>query len=387
MKARVRVVHVIGGGEFGGAERYVLDLVTRLDETVFQPMVVCGYEARFARTLRGVGGDVQVLPGGPAALPTLTGRLGAVRPAIVHTHGVRGNFFGRLAAWHAGVPAIVTTVHSDFRLDYPELRKRAVYTVLESVTAPMATRFVAVSATIKSRLVERGVDPGRITVISNGVDTKTFRPRRGAGERLRAGLGLGADIRLVGMVARMHPVKGHDLFMRAVAVLERTEGLPEVRFLAVGGGPPAYRRKLEKLAADLEVADRVLFTGEVEDVADVLSGLDLAVVPSRFEGFSLSAIEAMACGVPVVATAVGAIPEIVKNGVNGLFVREDDPVGLAAGIAAVLKDHSLARRLVKAGLETAGMYTLDVFARRTGDFYLQLCPTNVDHGDTKTGRG
>ncbi len=380
MDRRIGVMHVIGGGEFGGAERYVLELVTRLDPARFAPRVACGYEARLSRTLRGAGVPVLVLPRGPRAVTALSAALRAAGAAIVHTHGVRGNFFGRLAAWEAGVPAVVTTVHSRFDLDYPGFAKRTVYRALEGLTAPLVTRFVAVSRVLEALLVRRGVDPGRIRVIPNGVDTGVFRPDPGAAARLRALTGTGDRTRLLGLVARLHPVKGHELFLRAAAAVLQggpdgtagAPGVPDVRFLVVGAGEPAYRRELEALAGALGLGSRVVFLGEREDVPAILAGLDAAVVPSRFEGFSLSVLEAMACGVPVVATAVGAIPEIVVDGRNGLLVPAGDAAALARALSTLLADRDLAGRLARAGRETAARYTVDAFVRRTESLYLEL---------------
>lgn len=373
MDERIAVVHVIGGGEFGGAERHVLNLVTRLDPAAFAPRVACGYEGRLARALREAGVPVFVPPPGPRGLGALAAELRAAGAAVVHTHGVRGNFFGRLAAWEAGTPAILTTVHSRFDLDYPEPVKRAAYRLLEGLTAPAVTRFVAVSQALAALLVRRGTDPGRIRVIPNGVDTAVFRPDPAAPARLRALIGAGEASRLVGVVARLHPVKGHDLFLRAAAaLLEGTPDLPDVRFLVVGAGEPAYRRELEALAGALGLGPRVLFLGERADVPGILAGLDAAVVPSRYEGFSLSVLEAMACGVPVAATAVGAIPEIVVDGANGLLVPDGDAVRLAEAIGVLLRDRPRAERLVRAGLETAGRYTVEAFARRTEALYREV---------------
>ncbi len=372
MRTRVRIVHVINGGEFGGAERYVLNLVRRLDPASFDPAVACGYEGRFSRTLAAAGANVWVLPPGPRGVFALASRLRAWGAHLVHTHGVRGNFFGRLAAWDAGIPVIVTTVHSHFALDYPEPAKRVAYGVLEAFTAPLVTRYVAVSQALRELLVASGVDPRRVTVIPNGVDTTAFRPRPGARAHLVQALGLGDDTRLVGMVARLHPVKGHRLFLETAAAFLRDTQAPPVRFLVVGGGEPAYRRELEALTGALGVSGAVTFLGEQEDVAGILAGLDAVVVPSRFEGFCLSALEAMACGVPVVATRVGAIPELITDGANGLLAPPGDAGALAAALRRLLGDPLLAARLAEGGLETARRFSLEAFVNRTAALYHAL---------------
>lgn len=372
MDNKVRLVQVIGGGEFGGAERYVLNLVCGLDRNIFEPLVACGYEGRLSRTLREEGVTVEVLPSGTGGLSALSGLLRTVRPHIVHTHGVRGNLFGRLAARRAGVPVLVTTVHSDMALDYPAPLKRTAYMLLDRLTDPLVTRYVVVSEALKRVVVRRGTGADRITVVPNGVDTAAFHPSDAAAAWLRDLVGVGPQVRLVGMAARLHPVKGHDLFLRAAAELAAVAGTLDIRFLIAGSGPPEYRRQLEAQAQRLGLQERVLFLGEREDIPAILAGLDVAVVPSQFEAFSLSVIEAMASGTPLVATRVGAIPEIVEDGVTGLLSQPGDALDLAAKILTVLADRDLAGRLTENGLRTAERYSIDKFIRRMGELYLEL---------------
>lgn len=368
---KIRVLHVIGGGEFGGAERYVLDLVRRLDPDAFSPMVACFYEGRLSRALAGSGLPVRVMPQGPGGLPALVRYMREGRPRIVHTHGVRGNLFGRLAARACGVRAIVTTVHSHLSLDYPNPLRRGVYRSLEALTAPLVRRFVAVSRPLADLLVRQGrIRPGRIVVVGNGVDLEVFKPVAVAGDRLRAELGLAGGTRLVGLVARLHPVKGYENFLRAAGALAPSAG--DVAFLCVGGGEADYRRRLEVLAAEQGLAGRVFFLGEREDVAEVLAGLDVVAVPSVYEGFSLATVEAMACGVPVVASRAGGVTELIVHGENGLLAVPGDHLDLAAKIAVVLADGELARRLAQGGLATAQGHSAAAFAARMGGLYRQV---------------
>lgn len=372
MDNKVRLVQVIGGGEFGGAERYVLNLVCGLNKALFEPVVACGYEGRLSRTLREEGIPVSVLPNGIGGLAALSRLLRSARPQIVHTHGVRGNLFGRLAARRAGVPTVVTTVHSDLALDYPRPLKRTVYSLLDGVTDPLVNRYVVVSEALKKLVVQRGIKPGRVIVVPNGVDTAAFHPIPGAAARLRDLVGMGPKVCLVGMAARLHPVKGHDLFLRAAAEIAARAGTLDVRFLVIGSGPPEYRQQMEALSERLGLRERVVFLGEREDVPAILAGLDAAVVPSQFEAFSLSVIEAMASGTPLVATRVGAIPEIVEDGVSGLLANPGDAPDLAGKILTVLADQDLARNLTENGLKTAQRYSIDKFIRRMGELYLEL---------------
>lgn len=376
MNKPTRVVQIIGGGEFGGAERHVFELVSRLEGTAFLPAVVCFYKGRLSSELAAAGVEVEVLPLGPAGFGALARALSRMGPGIVHTHGVRGNFFGRLLANHFNMHPIVTTIHSDLDLDYPDWRQRLVYRLLEQATDPWVTHFIAVSRGLCDKLVARGLAAERITVIPNGVDLSRFAPDPVARERLRAELGLPAGARLAGLVARLHPVKGHPLFLEAAArVLARRqeEGFSDpVGFLVVGDGEPAYRQELEALAGRLGLGDTVRFLGDRDDVPAILAGLDVAVLASQAEGFPLAAIEALAAGVPLVATRVGSLPEIVRDGVDGILVPPGNPQALAAALSRLLSAPDLSRRMGEAARQAAGRFSVEGFVERTSHLYGEL---------------
>ncbi|MBC7106760.1 MAG: glycosyltransferase, partial [Firmicutes bacterium] len=233
---------------------------------------------------------------------------------LVHTHGVRANLLGRIAARLARRP-LVTTVHSLLRMDYPTLWTRLPNALAERLTRGLTRRFIAVSRQLAEELVREGVAPARVSVIYNGIDVEDFQPRRPR-DQVRRELGYGPGVPLVATVARLHPVKGHRYLLEAARLV--VEARPEVRFLVVGAGPG--RENLEAYAEQLGVGKQVRFTGFVSDVASLLGAVDLVVVPSLWEGFGLTAVEALNVGVPVVATAVGGLPEVVRPRETGLLV-------------------------------------------------------------------
>ncbi len=371
------MLHVIGGGEFGGAERYVLNAVRHLDDLGWRCAVACFYPGRLWHEL-GAEGRAFLLARGLAGFPSLAGLLRRERPVLVHTHGVRGNLFGRTMAAAAGIPS-VTTVHSLLELDYPRPLQRLAYAALERATLPLARGVAVVSRTLAERLVAGGFPAERIRVIPGGVDTERFRPDGEAAARLRRELDLPAGARLVGMVARLHPVKGHDLFLRAAALLAADGGeAGDVRFLIVGSGEADYRRSLEELARSLLPPGRALFLGERRDVETVLAALNVAVVASQYEGFPLAVLEAMACGTPVAAVRVGALPEMVRSGETGLLC-ERRPEALAEAMGALLRDGELAARCRAGGLRQAEEHSVRAFARRLADFYAEQAAAGRAH--------
>ncbi|MCL6639063.1 MAG: glycosyltransferase, partial [Firmicutes bacterium] len=270
---QLRVVHVIGGGEFGGAERHILNMAKAVDPQAVDITVCCLFAAPFAQMAAQAGLTVLAVPmRHKLDLRVLDEmahffRLNGVD--VVHTHGVRANLLGRIAARQAG-KKIVTTVHSLLERDYPGFVSRLANTLVERLTRSMTDHFIAVSGGLKNALVKGGVAPERVTVVHNGIDLETLMAVRKPGV-WRDRLGCGPGVPLAGMVARLHPVKGHRYFLMAARDVLTVQ--PEARFVVVGDGPE--RNSLELLAGRLGIGSRVTFTGFVEEIWPLMADLDL----------------------------------------------------------------------------------------------------------------
>ncbi|MFZ5592312.1 MAG: glycosyltransferase, partial [Bacillota bacterium] len=366
---QLKVLHVIGGGEFGGAERHILNLVTSMDEQRVQALVCCLFAEPFVRIARENGLKVVYLPMRHKLNLGVLGGLRALmereRVDIVHTHGVRANLVGRLAARLAGVSGVVTTVHSKLDLDYPDWPSRLANKFIERASRGLTRHFIAVSGGIKQYLLQEGIKERKITVIYNGLKTDEFAGRAQPGV-FRQQWRLEEGKHLVGVVGRLHHVKGQTYFLQAAAQLAAQRD--DVHFLVVGSGPD--REKLEQQAGELGLTGRVTFTGFVSDVPAVLADLSLLVIPSLSEGLPLAAVEAMAAGVPVLATSVGGLPEVIQHGNSGLLVPPADVPALTKSMTWML-DHpaevavmvELARQTVQEKFSAVAM------ARRTEELY------------------
>jgi glycosyltransferase involved in cell wall biosynthesis len=200
----------------------------------------------------------------------------------------------------------------------------------EALLARRADLIVANAQTVRADAARRGIDPARIAVVSNGIDTDAFRPDPAARAALRREWGVDAAAYLVGIVARLDPMKGHDTFLQAAALFARNHA--DARFAVIGGGAGPYRERLTARAAALGLGARVTWAGERHDLPAVYNALDLATSSSAFgEGFSNVLGEAMACGTPVVATDVGDARAVVGD--QGIVVPPRDPAALARGWA------------------------------------------------------
>ena len=219
--------------------------------------------------------------------------------------------------------------------------------LLNRLTSRMSDRILAVSAAVRDKVVQRDrFPPGKVTVILNGIEIAALRPATGA--RLRRRLGIAPAEVVFLMLGRLHREKGPDVLLRALGALSaRSSG--GWRAVLVGDGPELG--SLRRLAVDLGVEDRLMFAGARRRVGPWIEAADLLVLPSREEGLPVAPLEAMAREKPVLATAVGGTPEVVRHEETGLLVPPDDPQALAAGLQRLLEDPVLRARLGARGRE------------------------------------
>jgi glycosyltransferase involved in cell wall biosynthesis len=338
-----RVVHYVDSDFFGGSEEAALHLIASLDRARWEPVLLHHPGAGVARLVEGAGRlgvRTRAVPRPDrarriAGLAGLRQALRTERPAIFHAHlsWPLACKYGVLAAWLARVPAVVATAQL-----YLEVGSHA-----EQRLMTMALRrIIAVSNEVRSRYArELRVPARKLAVVPNGIEVPPAVRR--PDPALRAELVRGRPDYVVLTPARLHEQKGHAYLLAAAA------RVPEATFVLAGDGP--LRAELERLAAELNVADRCVFLGYRSDVSDLLAAADVFVLPSLFEGLPVSVLEAMAAERPVVATAIGGTDEAVTHEVTGLLVPPRDPAALAAAIRRLQADPQLAGRLAAAGRE------------------------------------
>jgi glycosyltransferase involved in cell wall biosynthesis len=271
------------------------------------------------------------------------------RPHIVHTHTATAGLLGRLAARLAGVPVILHTFHGHVLRGYfgPIRSKALVW--MERFLARLSDRIVTVSEGQRQELAGYGIAAlEKITVVPLGFELEDLLACQSYRGELRRELGLGDENKLVGIVARLVPIKNHRLFLQAAQVV--AEAIPQARVLVVGDGE--LREELEAYAHDLGLDGKALFTGWRRDLPRLYADLDVVALTSINEGTPVSLIEAMAAAVPVVATAVGGVPDVVVDGETGYLVKEGDVKGMAEAIMELLRDPKKARQMGQQGRET-----------------------------------
>lgn len=368
---RVTHLHRISG--IGGSERHLLALLPALREQRVEPSFVGlddprGTPEPFYAELERAGIPFGRVPGAHDLDPRLPLRIArAARrfaPELLHTHLVHADVHGALAAAVLRVP-LVSTKHND------DPFRSGPFRYVERLLSRRARRVIAITESLARFNRERvGLPKEKLVVVHYGLDDAPAP----WGEN--PSLELPADARVLLALGRLVPQKGLDLAVRALPAIRRSH--PTAVLVVAGEGPE--RPALERLAAEVGVADAVFLPGRAGDVAALLARAELLVHPSRWEGFGLVLLEAMLAARPVVATAVSSIPEIVVDGETGVLVPPEDSDALAEAIVRVLDDPgslgAAGRARALAEFSAGGM------ARRTAAVYADAIRTTASAHDS-----
>ncbi len=261
--------------------------------------------------------------------------LRRIRPHIVHTHKSKAGVLGRLAAWMAGVPVTVHTFHGLAFKGYFSWWKTALVVWAERLFARHTDVLIAVTHRQKGELLEDRIAPSsRIFPVPLGLDLEPFLTCNRADDAFRRELGVASSVPLVGIVARLVPIKDIETFL--LAAKQVVQQMPEARFAVVGDGE--LREELEAFARQQGIADVVHFAGFRRDMVRIYGALDLVALSSIHEGLPVSLIEAIAAGCYVVASRVGGVADLVRNEQIGLMVSPGNNRALAAAIVRALTE-------------------------------------------------
>ena len=336
---RVRVLHFVTGGFSGGSTQVAIQLVNAgMASDRVEPLLVLrrkrrGDPARIAE-LRAAGMPLHVVPGWSrlATILALVRLCRGFRPDVLVAHGFSEHLWGRYAGLLAGVPHLVHVEHNT-RERYSRWRLAQ-----SRWLARRTSRIVGCSEGVRQVLLDMGMPPERTVAIPNGICQQAF-----AGADAQP---VATRVAGIVMVARFARQKDHETLLRALALL-RERGLRPPLLLA-GGGKARHRAPLERLAAELGLGAQVRFLGVVRNVPELLIGHRIAVLSTHYEGMPLALIEGMAAGCAVVGSAVPGVREVLDDGVDGLLVPEADAPALADALERLLRDDALAERLGQA---------------------------------------
>jgi len=357
----------------GGVERQLAAVVPLLQARGMEPYVL-------TRRLRGTqrfetvgGAPVYRLPvPGPKPLASLTFTLSALplikrlNPDLIHAHELISPATTAIAARKLfGIPVVATVHGSGLSSDVLRLKRRFLGKTRLKILCREIAAFCVISAVIDRELATEGVPVQKRISIPNGVDTGRFAPLAPAQKKaLRSRLALPAEARIVIFVGRLAPEKRVDLLTGIWRSVR--QAVPRALLLILGSGP-------EEAGLKQRAGDGILFLGSQPDVTPYLQAADLFVLPSAAEGLSLALLEALACGLPVIATSVGGNPEVIRHLETGWLTPPDDPPALTEAIVTLLEDEKLQSKLREnARAHAVQNYSLVKMADRLLDLYRQV---------------
>ncbi len=363
----LRVLHPITRLIIGGAQENTMLTADLLDKRTWAVDVLCGpqtgSEGSLIEAVRERGTPLFIEPALVREVSPLKDLLAFVRLvwriwlggyAVVHTHSSKAGILGRWAAWVAGVPVIVHTVHGWGHHERQHPLVRAYYVILEKLTLRITDKLIVVSPqNIEKGLADGIGRPEEYVVIRSGIEMERFGHPQVAREETRRAWGIPADAPVIGTVTRLSVQKAPLDFVRAAARVAATR--PDAWFVMVGDGD--LRPQVEALATELGIRDRLVLTGLRRDVPELMAAFDIFALSSLWEGLPRVLPQAMATGLPIVATAADGTAEAVTQGVTGFLTPPGDPEILAGMLLQLLQNPALAQRMGAAGRARADEFS------------------------------
>jgi glycosyltransferase involved in cell wall biosynthesis len=345
---RIRLAYFSNAAARGGAEEHILTLLRGLDRTRFQPYLVCAPEVA-EKLGADVPSDVEVLsliyrkPTHLAGAFRLVSFLRRNRIQILHSHLFNASLFASPVGWFSGVRVIMETPHLREHWRHGWLKGSF---LVDRMVGHFVDAYIAVSEANGTYLRDVKKLPTRkIHVIQNGSDLERFQPTHRAPAGMKSALGFAEDDSVLLVPARLEPQKGHSVLLEALPKVLKE--FPRVRVVFAGEG--ALRSELEAQSRRLGLDRNVCFVGRQSNIDDWFALCDFTVLPSFFEGLPLVAVESLAGGKPMVATAVDGTPEVILDGKTGLTVPPGDPERLAEAICRMLRDPAMRQSMAITG--------------------------------------
>ena len=394
---KIRVVHIITRFDKGGSAENTFLTVRDLDKNRYDVVFIKGaspqenlgeleYRAVEANLvaarehhvrlicLRHLVRDLQPFSD-LAAFFSLLRIIRREKPHIVHTHTSKAGILGRWAAYFCRVPIIVHTPHGHVFWGYFHSWQTRLFILLERWTGRITNAIVTLTPQEKADHLRFHIAPeDKFTVIHSGVDLGGFLAHRSDPAETKASLGIPQEMIVVGTVGRLTAVKGQEVLIRTASELIRQGENIFLVFLGDG----ELRLHLEQLATRLGIAGYVCFLGWRSDVARIMAVCDIFCLPSRNEGMGKVLVEAMAMGIPIIASDIGGIKDIVRPEENGLLIPVGDAAVWAEAISGLCRDPERPRRMGDAGKQMAPHYGAEAMIKKIDQLYGKLLTTQAD---------
>ena len=372
-----KILFVIDGLEFGGGERVFLQLIDGL-YAKYDIFVATHPAGLFFEKL--INMNVKICPLDMKKRFSFK-RFFVLRKIIkrnfiniVHSQGARSDFPARVTSFFVKQPKLVSTVAMPVLGFDVSVLKKMTYYFADYITSPLVDRYLVVSKTLKNHLTANyPISPSKVEVIYNGIEVDQYRSDEALKVAWRNKNGFQENDILIGAIGRLVWQKGFECLIECVPKIVRT--YPDAKILLVGDGP--LKERLEVLAGRLDIKRNLIFAGFRSDIKEILSAVDLLVIPSLLEGFPMVTLEAMAMAKPIVATRIDGITEQITDGVDGILVPPKDPSALAKAVVQVLNDKELARSMGLAAREKVEQeFSVEKMVAETEKVYLSLLRAN-----------
>ncbi|WP_461834372.1 glycosyltransferase [Desulfothermus sp.] len=369
----LKVMHILGGRYKCGVATHVFNLAQGLKNEI-DIILVLFHQGEVEQEAKKQGIRTirlkRKIPGDPHFILDLVRLIKKENPNIIHTHTINSNFYGRLTAFLSRYK-VITTVHTYMHEAVKDLYKSVFIQKLvlwqNDFTAKYADGFIATSLGIKNVLLKKGIPAHKIYLIYNGLDWHIYEKVSLDLKKVKNKLGIKEGEKVVGCISRLVPIKGISSLLFAIHRLSKI--IPNIKVLIVGEGP--LKADLEFLARKLKINDKVIFTGFCQDILPCLKVIDVFVIPSFFESCPYSLLEAMAMGKPVVARAVGSLPEIIEADKTGILFQNDEE--LIDAMARLLQSPYLGEKMGKeAKRRIKDKFSLEKMCFLTKKVYFQI---------------
>lgn len=343
-KRLMKVLHLISGGDTGGAKTHIISLLKGLNKLI-DAKVVCFIEDTFYEDAKEAGISIEVYKqknrSDMSVVNRLVDEINTEGYDIIHCHGARANFIAMFLKMKIKRP-LITTIHSDYRLDFKDnFYKRLVYTSLNTVALKVFNYYIAISDTFKEMLIDRGFKKERIYVAYNGIDfdenlnvvsRDSFLSRYNIDHKGK---------KIIGIVARLDLVKDHETFIRAAGKVLKIR--KDIVFLIAGEGND--EKRLKAIVAELGIQDNVFFLGYVDDTDSFYNTIDINVLTSISESFPYVILEGARLNKPMITTNVGGIHNLIKDGENGYLIDVGDYEKVSDRIIDLVSDSELLKKM------------------------------------------
>ena len=376
----LQVLHLIGGGEIGGAEHNVLNLLTGFPRDKVNPFLGCLVKnsplaaltssKRICTEIFPMRFPLDILPVIPLIRFCRNNKIG-----LIHCHGVRANLIGRITARLLSIPAI-STVHSLPEYDYPSSWKGKFALLLDNKTLSLSSGIITVSDNLRVAVSQRIKSRTRdlpIKTIYNGIPWLDFANQEIMRTEFRHKWNIPQEKTVIGTIGRLHPVKGQIYLAEAMELLIKE--YPHLHLLIIGEGP--IRPQLQDLLASNKLP--YTMTGYLPSAWKALPAMDIFLLPSLSEGMGLVLLEAAQAKIPIIASSTGGIPELFAGEREILLCKPADPLDLTLACSRILENDDLAKTLVQNAYQRAMKFTVDKMVNDTTDFYLEITKASMSY--------